>query len=99
MSVVHCKRDKFDVYIGRPGPWGNPFTHLQTDTKAKWIVSSRDESIEAFECWVESRSDPESLWIAENVGTLRGKVLGCWCSPKRCHGEVLLKLANRDLND
>lgn len=24
--VVHCKRDKFDVYIGRPGKWGNPFT-------------------------------------------------------------------------
>jgi hypothetical protein len=23
--VVHCKREPYDVYIGRPGPWGNPF--------------------------------------------------------------------------
>ena len=23
--VVHCKRAPFDVYIGRPGPWGNSF--------------------------------------------------------------------------
>ena len=23
MKVVHCKKEPFDVYIGRPGPWGN----------------------------------------------------------------------------
>ncbi|MGD9564460.1 MAG: DUF4326 domain-containing protein [Pyrinomonadaceae bacterium] len=25
---------------------------------------------------------------------LRGKVLGCWCSPKVCHGDVLARLLN-----
>jgi len=25
---------------------------------------------------------------------LRGKVLGCWCAPKACHGDVLVSLAN-----
>ena len=25
---------------------------------------------------------------------LRGKVLGCWCSPKACHGDVLAEIAN-----
>ena len=23
--VVHCKREPFDIYIGRPSKWGNPF--------------------------------------------------------------------------
>jgi hypothetical protein len=24
-KVVHCKRAPFDIYIGRPSNWGNPF--------------------------------------------------------------------------
>jgi len=24
-TVVHCKRSPYDVYIGRPSKWGNPF--------------------------------------------------------------------------
>ncbi|MHB8407806.1 MAG: DUF4326 domain-containing protein [Acidiferrobacterales bacterium] len=28
------------------------------------------------------------------LGELRGKVLGCWCSPQACHGDVLEELAN-----
>jgi len=24
-TVVHCKRAEYDVYIGRPSRWGNPF--------------------------------------------------------------------------
>ena len=23
--IVHCKREPYDIYIGRPGKWGNPF--------------------------------------------------------------------------
>jgi len=25
MKVVHCKLDPFDIYVGRPSKWGNPF--------------------------------------------------------------------------
>lgn len=25
--VVHCKREPYDVYIGRGSKWGNPFSH------------------------------------------------------------------------
>lgn len=32
--VVHCKKAPYDVYIGRPGPWGNPFSH-QSGTLAR----------------------------------------------------------------
>ena len=34
------------------------------------------------------------LWILDNIKELRGKNLGCFCSPLPCHGDILLKLAN-----
>jgi hypothetical protein len=39
-------------------------------------------------------------WLLENealmaaLGELRGLVLGCWCAPQPCHGDVLVRLAN-----
>ena len=28
-KVVHCKKELYDVYIGRPSKWGNPFSHIK----------------------------------------------------------------------
>jgi hypothetical protein len=36
----------------------------------------------------------EALMAA--LGELRGLVLGCWCAPRPCHGDVLVRLANAD---
>lgn len=33
-----------------------------------------------------------------DIRELRGKTLGCWCKPKACHGNVLLKLVGEDYN-
>ena len=32
--------------------------------------------------------------LVNALSELKGKTLGCWCKPKACHGDVLLKLAN-----
>jgi hypothetical protein len=75
------------VYIGRPtrghrgSKWGNPF-HEGRD-------GDRGEVIVKYEDWL--RSQPELLAA---LPELRGKVLGCWCAPKPCHGDVLVRLAN-----
>lgn len=87
--VVHCKREPFDVYIGRPGPWGNPFTHLEVSAGQK-KVDSREEAIACFELMVSR----DQAMIEKIKRELRGKVLGCWCSPKACHGEILARIAN-----
>jgi hypothetical protein len=78
--VVHCKKEPYDIYIGRPSMWGNPFV-VGDDF-------SRDEAIALYEKWIATQ--PMLLGL---LPTLKGKVLGCWCSPKPCHGEVLIKLA------
>lgn len=87
--VVHCKKEPYDVYIGRPSPWGNPFSH-QPNTKAEVKTETREEAIACYEEWL--RQNPEMIEKAKRE--LKGKVLGCWCSPKACHGDVLAKIAN-----
>lgn len=86
--VVHCKREPYDIYIGRPSKWGNPFAH-HAGTLARFRVASRDEAVDAYAEWI--RTQPE---LMAELPELRGKVLGCWCAPKRCHGDVLAELAN-----
>lgn len=91
-KVVHCKKEPFDVYIGRGSVWGNPFSHKE-GTTAQYLVSSRQEAIIEFEEYLLNSPD-----LMEKVKELEGKVLGCWCKPKSCHGDVLLKYANPLIN-
>ena len=91
--VVHNKKDAFDVYIGRPSKWGNPFTHINDKkTRAAFIVENRDAAVTAYEVWI--RTQPNLMKEAKQE--LKGKVLGCWCSPMNCHGNILACIANEE---
>jgi hypothetical protein len=83
-KVVHCKKEKYDVYIGRPSPWGNPFA-LKDE-------SEREAVIKKYRAWLKHQIKTEKI-SKERVLGLRGKTLGCWCAPKACHGDVLLEEA------
>lgn len=94
--VVHCKREAYDVYIGRGSKWGNPFTHKQ-GTKAKWVVNSVEEAVQKYVEWLYNQED-----LLADIYELRGKILGCWCKIKGdelCHGDVLAELANAPNED
>jgi hypothetical protein len=84
--VVHCKREPYDVYIGRPSKWGNPFSH-KDGTLAQYKVDTREEAIEWYREWILTQ--PELL---ASLHELHGKTLGCWCHPLPCHGDVLVEL-------
>jgi hypothetical protein len=88
MRVVHCKKEPYDVYIGRPSKWGNPFSH-KDGTTAKFKVATRGEAIDAYEKWI---TEGEGNHLLNDLHELDGKVLGCWCKPQRCHGDILVKL-------
>jgi hypothetical protein len=85
--VVHHKKEKCDVYIGRPSKWGNPFSHKE-GTLAEFRVASREEAISKFEQYLINNKD-----LMKDLPELKGKILGCWCKPKACHGDVLVKYA------
>lgn len=91
-KVVHCKIEKFDVYVGRPSKWGNLFTH-KNGTLAKYKVASPQEAVQKYEEWLMTQ--PELIEAAKKE--LKGKTLGCWCKIKGnepCHADILLKVAN-----
>jgi hypothetical protein len=81
--VVHCKRERYDVYVGRGrgSRWGNQFKEGRDGT--------RQQVIAKYERWLQAQ--PE---LMARLPELRGKVLGCWCAPKPCHADVLMRLAN-----
>ena len=81
-GVVHCKRNTYDVYIGRPGIWGNPFNIGREST--------REDVIELYRNWIKTQPH-----LINRLPELKGKILGCWCKPRACHGDVLLELANK----
>jgi hypothetical protein len=91
-SVVHCKRERYDIYVGRgrdprsgePGRWGNPF-RIDRD-------GDRDEVIARYRRWLRSEIKAGRISLPE-LAALHGKVLGCWCAPRACHGEVLAAAA------
>jgi hypothetical protein len=87
VNVRGAKVRTWTVYIGRAvrghykaSRWGNPFKIGRDGT--------RDEVIEKYRAWIVDQ--PE---LMRDVATLHGQVLGCWCAPEPCHGEVLAELA------
>lgn len=78
--VVHCKKEPFDVLIDRTTILGNPYT-LKTYT--------REEAINLYR--YRLFNSPE---LIELLKTIQGKVLGCWCKPLPCHGDVLAEVAD-----
>jgi Domain of unknown function (DUF4326) len=80
-TVVHCQRDPYDVYIGRPSRWGNPF-YIGTH-------GTRLEVIQKYADWIATQPD-----LLRDLVSLRNKRLGCWCAPEPCHGDVLAILAD-----
>ena len=79
--VVNLKKSPYDIYIGRGSPFGNPF-EIGKD-------GNRDEVIAKYEAYLMGK--PELL---DKIPELKNKVLGCFCKPQRCHGDILARLAN-----
>ncbi len=69
------------VYIGRPSLWGNPFVIGKDGTRAEVVAK--------YERWLLRQPR-----LMAQLDRLRGRHLVCWCAPLRCHGDVLLRLAN-----
>lgn len=80
-TVVNVKTDLYDVWIARGGQWGNPY-HIGQH-------GIRDEVIEQYREFL--LHTPELLL---QLPMLRGKILGCFCKPQRCHGDILAEYAD-----
>jgi len=80
-------------YIGRGSDWGNPFSYL-IGTKATYLVKDREEAIRKFKEWI---TEGEGVYLLPRLNEIQGKVLGCYCKPLACHGDVLAELCDAHL--
>lgn len=89
--VVNISQEDYDVFIGRGSKWGNPFTHIKDKhTLADTIVDTREEAIERYREYILGNTN-----LMNSLDELEGKVLGCYCKPKSCHGDILLELLTK----
>ncbi len=79
--VVNKEDAAYDVYIGRPSKWRNPYKIGRDGDRAEVIAK--------FEAYIMGRPD-----LLAQLPELRGKRLGCHCAPLPCHGDVLARLAH-----
>lgn len=74
------------VRIDRQSEWGNPF-EMPDDGDRETVCK-----LFAEHYW------PFKPKLREKSKKLRGKVLGCWCHPERCHGHFIAEFVNSERN-
>ena len=91
------------VYVGRGSMWGNPFTvKAIMDGFPISVGLSQGEAqaraVKMFEQWLERPlvEMERRNRVLNQMESLRGKDLMCWCGEGPCHADVLLKLANKE---
>ena len=78
-KVVNKYKEPFEVYIGRPSIWGNPFIKPRDGNKAEVIKKYKERFLNSFHLKQLAKEK------------LKGKVLGCFCKPEACHGDVIVE--------
>lgn len=108
-TVVNLSVDEYEVYIGRgrkvksnmltpglkPGEegWlGNP--HPIGFCEICRGEHSRDECIAAFKNDFYTKLEND-LEFRDSVKALHGSVLGCYCKPDACHGDIITEWINK----
>ena len=80
-----------NIYIGRGGRIfinKEIFHYKESIWKNPYSVKKygREKSLELYEIYLKSNPD-----LMDKLSELKGKTLGCWCKPEKCHGDILLK--------
>lgn len=78
-TVVNLNESNGCVYIGRGSKWGNPYRIGKDGTRLEVIAK--------YEAYIRERED-----LLFSLPELVGEKLGCYCKPKPCHGDILVKL-------
>ncbi len=94
------------TYIGRgsggwaASPLGNPCSIpgvacpicQQTHFGQRMVQLTESRSIECYRKWLWGRIRSDDRVVINAILALKADdKLGCWCKPKSCHGDVLIK--------
>lgn len=79
--VVNKYKESYDIYIGRGSVWGNPYKI--------GVDGTREEVISMYRLFLWRQIKSNKITQEQLLG-LDGKVLGCFCKPSACHGDVIV---------
>lgn len=85
MRVVNLRKEKYTHYIGRGSNFGNLFKI--------GIHGNREEVIKKYEKWARKNLNVGVFSLRTAIYNLtKDAILGCYCKPKACHGDVIVKI-------
>lgn len=81
-TVVNLRRHPHEIYIGRGSPFGNPFKIS--------VNGDRETVIRKYRGYFYDKMLYDNDF-KDKVHSLKGKILGCYCKPLTCHGDVIVE--------
>ena len=101
IEIINARKqkpsEKYDIWIDRRSPVGNPYTLIRED--------GRDNICDSYDEWFKGKLTMKDSKIIEYLDSMfelyksHGRLrLFCWCVPKRCHGETIKKYIEEELN-
>jgi len=98
MRVVNLKgKEKFTVYIGRAGHgmdgfWGNPIRINEECMLCSGTHIDRGSTLPCYEQYLRDRLKSSSAFKQRFLALEENDVLGCFCVPEPCHGNIMIKV-------
>ena len=86
-SLEEWKRNETHLYIGR-----NMSFYVKGAEGSKWKNPFQVKKYGLEKCLELYEEHVRKSELYNQLEELDGKVLGCWCKPEKCHGDVLCKL-------
>lgn len=78
-TVGDIPGQSYDIFVGRPSKWGNPFKKGRDGTLREVLRKYREHIL----------ASPE---LMAALPELKGRRLACFCVPSPCHAQVLVDL-------
>lgn len=99
-NLEEWMKKKNNVYIGRSGIVfinGTRYPKYSSIFANPFKITSqvdREQSLKLYKNYVKNKLKDDKNFEKE-LKKLKGKTLGCWCKPLKCHGDILMELLKK----
>lgn len=96
-KIVNCKKEKYDIYCGRPSDFGNPMSIQEIKRMFLGISDevAREKAILWYRKYFYKRIKADKNFL-EKVLKLKDKTLGCFCKPLSCHCDIIAEFLDKN---
>ena len=97
MKVVNLRKAPYTVYIGRAGhgldgTFGNPVKLNTQCIICGEAHTTRGSTLPCYEHYLIKKLESSSAFRRRFLTLKDNDVLGCFCKPDACHGDVMVKV-------